>query len=115
MVFRAPFFQDVADNSVFQSLLDNVWKKYGPALGSVSIQNPFFDGNSYLQVELKLCPSTGIYFNRSEILIELDLSSQNYVPPEIFGPYYFNASSYPFPGANQSQKLSIIICFQTVC
>lgn len=108
MVFRAPFFQDVKNDSVFESLKESVWKQFGSKLGSISLENPFFDSNSYLLVKLKLCPSTGSYFNRSQILIELDLSSQNYIPPIFFGPYYFNASSYPFPGGSGIKKGLII-------
>lgn len=111
MVFRAPFFQDVTNVSVFELLKESVWKRFGSSLGSVSLQNPFFNSYSYLLVELKLCPSSGSHFNRSQILIELDLSSQNYNPPAIFGPYYFNASSYPFPGAKILDKISIVIFF----
>ncbi|XP_020276103.1 probable leucine-rich repeat receptor-like protein kinase At5g49770 isoform X2 [Asparagus officinalis] len=102
MIFRAPFFRDTTNHSKFQLLRESIWRRYGSSLGSVSLQNPFFDSNSYLQVELKLCPSSGIYFNRTEILMELDLSSQNFTPPGMFGPYYFNASSYRFPGGIKS-------------
>ena len=39
------------------------------------------------------------YFNRSEVIrIGFDLSNQKFKPPKEFGPYYFIASPYPFPG-----------------
>lgn len=67
--------------------------------GSVSLDNPFFNIDDYLQVHLELFPSTGKYFNRSEIQrIGFDFSNQTYKPPKEFGPYYFIASPYTFPG-----------------
>lgn len=67
--------------------------------GSVSLQNPFFNGDDYLQVQLALFPPTGQYFNRSEVQrIGFSMSNQTYKPPPEFGPYYFIAFPYSFPG-----------------
>lgn len=99
MFFRAPRFRDVTNNTLFQSLESSLWTKLGLPPGSVFLQNPFINSDSYLQVQVKLFPPSGMYFNRSEILqIGFDLSNQTYKPPPIFGPYYFIASPYPFPG-----------------
>ncbi|URE27874.1 leucine-rich repeat receptor-like protein kinase [Musa troglodytarum] len=98
MFFRAPRFRDVTNNTLFQSLESSLWTKLGLPPGSVFLQNPFINSDSYLQVQVKLFPPSGMYFNRSEILqIGFDLSNQTYKPPPIFGPYYFIASPYPFP------------------
>uniref|UniRef100_A0A804KKG7 non-specific serine/threonine protein kinase n=1 Tax=Musa acuminata subsp. malaccensis TaxID=214687 RepID=A0A804KKG7_MUSAM len=108
MFFRAPRFRDVTNNTLFQSLESSLWTKLGLPPGSVFLQNPFINSDSYLQVQVKLFPPSGMYFNRSEILqIGFDLSNQTYKPPPIFGPYYFIASPYPFPGTEVKSALSI--------
>lgn len=99
MVFRAPFFRDVTNDTIYQSLETSLWTKLDLSNGSVSVQNPSFNDDGYLEVQLKLFPSPDIYFNRTEILrIGFDLSNQTYKPPLMFGPYYFIATPYPFPG-----------------
>lgn len=77
----------------------SLWKKLDLTPGSVSIQNPFFNVDDYLQMQLALFPSDGEYFNRSDIQrIGFDLSNQTYKPPPEFGPFYFIASPYGFAG-----------------
>lgn len=99
MVFRAPSFRDLTNSSVFQLLERTLWENLELMPGSVSIQNLMLTSDSYIQLQLKLFPSDGTYFNRSEIIrIGFDLSNQTYKPPHIFGPYYFIASPYPFIG-----------------
>ncbi|KAG0489555.1 hypothetical protein HPP92_006418 [Vanilla planifolia] len=104
MFFRAPFFQDLTNKQTFQLLEKSIWDKYGPSLGSVSVENPFFDVDSYLEVQLVLCPLTGAYFNIKDILVNLDLSSNNYTAPRIFGPSYFGAFPYKLPGSSNLNK-----------
>ncbi|XP_008782739.2 probable leucine-rich repeat receptor-like protein kinase At5g49770 [Phoenix dactylifera] len=97
MFFRGPNFRDVTNMSLFQELESTMWTKLGLEPGSVFLENPFFDGNSYLQLQVKLFPSNGMCFSRSEIQrIGFDLSNQTYKPPKMFGPYYFIALPYPF-------------------
>lgn len=99
MVFRAPFFRDVTNSTLFESLEMSLWTKLNLPPGSVFLQNPFINSDNYMQLQLKLFPSEDIYFNRSEILrIGFDLSNQTYKPPKMFGPYYFIGTPYPFPG-----------------
>ncbi|KAJ8500431.1 hypothetical protein OPV22_010983 [Ensete ventricosum] len=108
MFFRAPRFQDVTNSTLFQSLESSLWKTLDLLPGSVFLQNPFLDSDSYLQVQVKLFPSSGMCFNRSEIQqIGFKLSNQTYKPPEIFGPYYFIASRYPFPGVEGESPIAI--------
>ncbi|OMO77623.1 hypothetical protein COLO4_25067 [Corchorus olitorius] len=79
----------------------SLWVKLGLTPGSVFLQNPFFNVDDYLQIQLALFPPDGKYFNRSEIqIIGFDLSNQTYKPPPEFGPYYFIASPYTFPGSH---------------
>ncbi|CAN0927774.1 Leucine-rich repeat receptor protein kinase HPCA1 [Linum grandiflorum] len=101
LYFRGPSFRDLTDVNTFHALEMSLWVKLGLTPGSVSLQNPIFNLDDYLQVQLGLFPPTsaGKYFNRSEIQrIGFDLSNQTYKPPSEFGPYYFIASPYPFPG-----------------
>ncbi|ONK78115.1 uncharacterized protein A4U43_C02F14510 [Asparagus officinalis] len=101
LIFRAPFFRDVTNSSLFQQLEMSLWTKLKLTPGSIYLANPFFNSDNYLQVQVKLFPSNGIYFNRAEILkIGGDLSNQLFKPPAVFGPYYFIASPYPFPDGN---------------
>ncbi|XP_038988877.1 probable leucine-rich repeat receptor-like protein kinase At5g49770 isoform X2 [Phoenix dactylifera] len=107
MFFRGPRFRDLTDSTLFQELERTMWIKLGLEPGSVFLKNPFFSGDSYLQLQVKLFPSDGMYFNRSEILrIGFDLSNQTYKPPKSFGPYYFIASPYPFPDVEGRSSMS---------
>lgn len=99
LIFRAPFFRDVTNSSLFQQLEMSLWEKLKLTPGSVYLADPFFNSDNYLQVQVKLFPPTGMYFNRADILkIGGGLSNQVFKPPPVFGPYYFIASPYPFPG-----------------
>ncbi|GAB2288969.1 hypothetical protein Dimus_023274 [Dionaea muscipula] len=112
LYFRAPSFQDLTNATVFQLLESSLWTKLGLNPGYVSLQNLFFNADDYLQVQLGLFPSTGKYFNRSEIQrLGFDLSNQTYKPPREFGPYYFLASPYIFPDTvgGASVNLGLII------
>lgn len=111
MYFRAPFFHDVANDTAFQELESMLWTKLALTPGSVYLQDPFFNSDAYMQVQVKLFPAgSGAYFNRSEVMrIGFDLSNQTFKPPKEFGPYYFIASPYPFPGSEQSSKSKGVI------
>ncbi|CAI0406811.1 unnamed protein product [Linum tenue] len=101
LYFRGPSFRDLTDVNTFHALEMSLWVKLGLTPGSVSLRNPIFNSDDYLQIQLALFPpaSGGKYFNRSEIQrIGFDLSNQTYKPPHEFGPFYFIASPYPFPG-----------------
>ena len=99
LYFRGPSFRELSNANMFHSLEMSLWMKLGLTPGSVSLQNPFFNIDDYLQVQLELFPSTGKYFNRTEIVrLGFALSNQTYKPPPEFGPYYFIASPYLFPG-----------------
>ncbi|RWR90747.1 putative leucine-rich repeat receptor-like protein kinase [Cinnamomum micranthum f. kanehirae] len=108
--FNAPCFRDLSNSSVFQSLENKIRDVLGLTPGSVSLQYPFFTEDDYLQVHLKLFPSTGNYFNRTEIQkIGFDLSNQTFKAPLVFGPYYFIADPYPFPDRGGSSISTVEI------
>ncbi|XAR68684.1 Non-specific serine/threonine protein kinase [Bertholletia excelsa] len=107
MYFRGPSFRELSNATMFHSLEMSLWVKLGLTPGSVSLQNPFFNIDDYLQVQLELFPSTGKYFNRSEILrLGFALSNQTYKPPPEFGPYYFIASPYFFTDEHKGTSVS---------
>ncbi|XP_024009036.1 probable leucine-rich repeat receptor-like protein kinase At5g49770 isoform X2 [Eutrema salsugineum] len=107
LYFRGPMFRDLSNVNTYHSLEMSLWVKLGLTPGSVSLQNPFFNNDDYLQIQLELFPPTGKYFNRSEVQrIGFDLSNQTYKPPPLFGPYYFIASPYTFPEAGNGHSLS---------
>lgn len=116
--FRGPSFREVSNANSFHRLEMSLWVKLGLTPGSVSIQNPFFNIDDYLQVHLEIFPSGKKYFNRSEVLrIGFDLSNQTYKPPPEFGPYYFIASPYLFPATNGRNSVSsgLIAGITTTC
>ncbi|KAK4345640.1 hypothetical protein RND71_035816 [Anisodus tanguticus] len=95
--FRGPSFRELSNVNTFHSLEMSLWVKLDLTPGTVSLQNPFFNIDDYLQVQLELFPPTGKFFSRSEVeRIGFKLSNQTYKPPPEFGPYYFIASPYTF-------------------
>ncbi|XVF63454.1 hypothetical protein PTKIN_Ptkin09bG0088200 [Pterospermum kingtungense] len=101
LYFRGPMFRELSNVNMFHSLEMSLWVKLNLTPGSVFLQNPFFNVDDYLQIQLALFPSNGKYFNRSEVQrIGFDLSNQTYKPPPEFGPYYFIASPYTFQAAH---------------
>nr|TKR58877.1 putative leucine-rich repeat receptor-like protein kinase [Populus alba] len=107
LYFRAPSFRELSNVNMFHSLEMSLWGKLGLTPGSVFLQDPFFNVDDYLQVQVALFPPSDKYFNRSEIQsIGFDLTNQTYKPPKDFGPYYFIASPYPFPDASRGSSMS---------
>lgn len=77
----------------------SLWVELELNPGYVYLDNPFFNTDDYLQVHLELFPSTGKFFNESEIQrIGFAFGNQTYKPPQGFGPYYFIASPYTLLG-----------------
>ncbi|KAM7262617.1 hypothetical protein ACFE04_000300 [Oxalis oulophora] len=107
LYFRGPSFRDLSGVIIFHSLEMSLWVKLGLTPGSVLLQNPLFNNDDYLEVQLSLFPRSGKYFNRTEIQrIGFDLTNQTYKPPHEFGPYYFIASPYAFPDLQVKPSLS---------
>ncbi|KAH6821694.1 Leucine-rich repeat protein kinase family protein [Perilla frutescens var. hirtella] len=107
LYFRAPFFRDLSNASLFHTLEMTLWVKLGLSPGSVSLQNAFFNVDDYLQVQLGLFPSGAKYFNRSEVQkIGFSLTNQTFKPPKEFGPYYFIAAPYVFGDEDERSHIS---------
>ncbi|XP_065851732.1 leucine-rich repeat receptor protein kinase HPCA1 isoform X2 [Euphorbia lathyris] len=107
MYFRAPSFKSILNDSIFHSLEMSLWVKLDLNPGSVFLQNPFFDVDDYLQVQVALFPPVGIFFNRTQVIsIGFEFSNQTYKPPKDFGPYLFIASPYPFPDQGKGTSFS---------
>ncbi|XP_059453327.1 leucine-rich repeat receptor protein kinase HPCA1-like [Corylus avellana] len=106
LYIRGPFSRELSNVTLFQLLEKTLWIKLGLTPGSVSLQNPHFNVDDYLQVHLALFPAEGKYFNRSEIQrIGFDLSKQTFYLPE-FGPFYFIASRYVFQDSDKGTSIS---------
>ncbi|XP_073142230.1 leucine-rich repeat receptor protein kinase HPCA1 isoform X2 [Henckelia pumila] len=108
LYFRAPLFRELSNASLFHSLEMSLWLKLGLSPGSVSVQNPFFNVDDYLQVQLGLFPSNSKYFNRSEVQrLGFALSNQTFKPSAEFGPYFFIASPYIFGDDHRRPHFSL--------
>ncbi|GJU26537.1 probable leucine-rich repeat receptor-like protein kinase [Tanacetum coccineum] len=118
LYFRAPSFRELSSANVWHSLEMSLWVKLSLTPGSVSLQNPFFNSDDYLQVYLQLFPFKGKRFNRSEIQkMGFYLSNQTYKPPPGFGPYFFIATPYDFLEGNKRASIGVgaIIGITTGC
>ncbi|KAF3338338.1 leucine-rich repeat receptor-like protein kinase [Carex littledalei] len=108
LVFRAPFFSDASDHiTLLEQNLTNKLKTCIP--NNLSIQNYYFDTNTYLWVQVKICPIGQRYFNRTEIINCFDWNSEDYELPDLYGPYYFTASPYRTSSSGKSYKIGITI------
>uniref|UniRef100_A0A0D9WHX3 non-specific serine/threonine protein kinase n=1 Tax=Leersia perrieri TaxID=77586 RepID=A0A0D9WHX3_9ORYZ len=95
MVFRAPFFVDLSSSLLFQQLESSMSTQLNLPAGSVALSDIHFNSDNYLQVQLKLFPTSGPNFNLSDLIrIGFSLSNQTYKPPSSFGPYFFIADPY---------------------
>ncbi|KAI3741491.1 hypothetical protein L1987_59165 [Smallanthus sonchifolius] len=97
MFFRAPSFSVLSNDTLWRLLESSLWTKLSLTPGSVALQNPFFNINDYLQVNVQFFPSKSKHFTRLEVQkMGFYLSNQTYKPPAEFGPYYFLADMYLF-------------------
>uniref|UniRef100_A0A0E0L3Z8 non-specific serine/threonine protein kinase n=1 Tax=Oryza punctata TaxID=4537 RepID=A0A0E0L3Z8_ORYPU len=106
MVFRAPFFVDLVSSAPFQLLESTMSVQLQLLPGSVALSDIHFNSDNYLQVQVKLFPTSGVTFNLSDLTkIGFYLSNQTYKPPANFGPYFFIADPYaPLAGALGGKK-----------
>ncbi|RRT43135.1 hypothetical protein B296_00020666 [Ensete ventricosum] len=94
IICRAPSFSDISHN--LAPMANRIASMLNGTPVSFSLQNYFFDGSAYLQVQLTICPWSANYFTRREVLLWFDLSSQNLGLSEIYGPCYFDPWHYSF-------------------
>ncbi|KAF8719436.1 hypothetical protein HU200_024151 [Digitaria exilis] len=106
MIFRAPFFTDLTNTNsdTFQQLENTLATNLSLRNGSVFLSDIKFNSDNYLQIQVKLFPSSGVSFNVSDLIrVGSYLSNQIYKPPPKFGPYYFIADVYaPLAGASST-------------
>lgn len=96
LYFRAPTSRELSNITLFQSLETSLLHHFNV---TPFIQDPFFNVDDYLEMQLALFPTNDKFFSRTDIQrFGLDLHNQTYKPPPEFGPYYFIASRYPFSG-----------------
>jgi hypothetical protein len=109
MVFRAPFFTDLSNSDTFQQLETSLTTQLALRSGSTYLSDVHFNSDNYLEVQVKLFPSSVATFNMSELIrIGFDLSNQTYKAPSNYGPYYFIA--YPYAPLLGSRKALVSPC-----
>ncbi|KAF3340856.1 putative leucine-rich repeat receptor-like protein kinase [Carex littledalei] len=110
LVFRAPFFSDPYGH--IRILEENLTSTVKPCTPSnLYIQNYYFDDNSYLWVQINICPIGQSYFKQSEVIKCFNLNSQNYSAPMEYGPYYSTAEPYH----TSSRGIHILYILEQLC
>uniref|UniRef100_A0A0D9WHX1 Protein kinase domain-containing protein n=1 Tax=Leersia perrieri TaxID=77586 RepID=A0A0D9WHX1_9ORYZ len=85
MIFMAPFFTDVTTGEPFLQLETSLSTQLDLRLGSVYLSNVHWNENKYLQVQVKLFPSSGMAFN---LVATGNFSEENKLGEGAFGPVY---------------------------
>uniref|UniRef100_A0A1D1YN16 non-specific serine/threonine protein kinase n=1 Tax=Anthurium amnicola TaxID=1678845 RepID=A0A1D1YN16_9ARAE len=116
LIFRAPSFRDLTNRTRFKTLEMRLWTGLQLTPGSVSLQNPFFNSDDYLQMQLQLFPSGDVYFNRSEVQrLGFELSKQTYNRPT-WGPNMIIHPFYSFPtGSKNSVSTGVVVGIAVGC
>ncbi|KAG7944210.1 hypothetical protein I3843_15G088100 [Carya illinoinensis] len=101
---------ELSNATVFKLLENSLLMDQSLLPCSIYIQGAIFNGDDYLQVQLAFFPSTGKYFNRSEIqrigFFMVTQRYRHYGFPQQFETYSFIADPYAFP-ANGGGRTSI--------
>ncbi|XP_040997623.1 leucine-rich repeat receptor protein kinase HPCA1-like [Juglans microcarpa x Juglans regia] len=111
-------FSELSNATVFNFLECSLWVNLSLLPRSVSILSTGFNFDDYLQVQLAFFPSTGKYFNRSEIQrIGFLMTTQQYRLPLQFGAYFFIADPYAFPAKHGGTSIGtrVIIEIAIAC
>ncbi|CAA0833567.1 Leucine-rich repeat protein kinase family protein [Striga hermonthica] len=118
LYFRAPSFSSYGNATVFESLrqrLMSTFQTHHQPVDSVSLSNPTRNMENYLQLTLQIFPAGQDHFNRTGVSrIGFMMSNQTFKPPPGFGPFYFNADTYPYfagpnEGSNRPSNMRVII------
>ncbi|XP_042963078.1 leucine-rich repeat receptor protein kinase HPCA1-like isoform X1 [Carya illinoinensis] len=98
---------ELPNATVFKLLENSLLMKQSLLPCSIYIQDAKFNGDGYLQVQLAFFPSTGKYFNRSEIqrigFFMIIQEYRLYGFPQQFETYFFIADPYAFPAKGGGQ------------
>ncbi|CAN6468456.1 unnamed protein product [Victoria cruziana] len=106
--FRAIHFSDMSNASAFQALEEALSRNLNLGGSAVYLEGPHFDVDGVVQLNASFFPSTGEYFNRTQIIeMGFDLGNHTYRIPPIFGPYVFVADPYPFSDKNGGNSLPL--------
>ncbi|XP_040997733.1 leucine-rich repeat receptor protein kinase HPCA1-like isoform X1 [Juglans microcarpa x Juglans regia] len=111
-------FRELSNATVFNLLEHSLWVNLSLLPRSVSILSTGFNFDDYLQVQLAFFPSTGKYFNRSEIQrIGFLMTTENYTLPQQFGAYFFIADPCAFPAKHGGTSIGtrVIIEIAITC
>ncbi|KAH9332073.1 hypothetical protein KI387_004181 [Taxus chinensis] len=107
LMFVSPSFSDLSNESRFESLESSIWRNLRLPAGYVFICCFHIDGHNYLNIQLQIFPPEGKHLKRKDVQgIGFALSKQTYKAPLEFGPYYFLADSYIFPGEGNLYSLT---------
>ncbi|KAH9332085.1 hypothetical protein KI387_004193, partial [Taxus chinensis] len=107
LIFRSPSFSDLSNGSRFQQLESSIWRNLTLPAGYVFICCLHFDDHNYLNIQLQIFPPEGKHFKRKDVQrIGFALSKQTYKPPHEFGPFFFLADLYIFPGEENLYSLT---------
>nr|QNJ34483.1 CARD1-like protein 1 [Striga asiatica] len=118
LFFRAPSFSSYGNATIFESLrqkLMSTFQTHRQPVDSVSLSNPTRNMENYLQLTLQIFPAGQDHFNRTGVSrIGFIMSNQTFKPPPGFGPFYFNADTYPYfagpnEGSNRPSNIHVII------
>ncbi|KAK6945670.1 Leucine-rich repeat-containing N-terminal, plant-type [Dillenia turbinata] len=118
LIFRACSFSDLGYSSYYVSLQDSMMKTFKSnylPVDSISFSNPWKDSNDYLELNLEIFPSGQDSFNHTGVSwIGFVLGSQEFIVPDVFGPFFFQATSYSYfadasTGSKKSSNTGIVI------
>nr|XP_019708256.1 probable leucine-rich repeat receptor-like protein kinase At5g49770 [Elaeis guineensis] len=97
LCFRAYSFSNLGNDTIYQTLDDALQSSLPERLlvDSVSLQNPFVDSDSNLEISVQVFPGGKDRFNEIDVsTLGSFFSNQTFNPPSMFGPYYFIAQDY---------------------
>ncbi|KAF7127894.1 hypothetical protein RHSIM_Rhsim11G0113500 [Rhododendron simsii] len=112
LIFRAPSFSNLRNNSIYTSLEKSLMTCFNNAefpVDSVSISNPSKNTDNYLLISIEVFPYGQERFNRTEISrIAFALNSKNFTPPITYGTFSFQANPYNYFAGNNSSNRGVI-------
>ncbi|KAI8531944.1 hypothetical protein RHMOL_Rhmol11G0175100 [Rhododendron molle] len=112
LIFRAPTFSNLRNNTIYTSLEKSLMKCFNNTdllpVDSVSISNPSKNTDNYLLIRIEFFPYGQDHFNRTGISgIAFVFSNHTFKSPSPYGPYSFRAYDY-FDEGNKSFHRGVI-------